>query len=111
MDKEAEEIQNLIEEIMTYIPTDLKYNKHVEKFLLKSLGHGLVTDDDEIRYELLETNILEENFYEDVPSYIMEEDVLLWEAEKVLYDEEIKDTYPEAYSKDASKLYTLIKKA
>ena len=109
MDKNAEEIRYLIEEIMTYIPTDLKYNKHVEKFLLNALGHGFMTEDDEERYEWLETNILEERLYESIPSYIKEEDILLWEAEKALYDEEIKDVYPEAYSKEASKLYVLLK--
>lgn len=111
MNKNAEEIKNLIEEIMTYLPTDLKYNKHVETFLLNTLGHSFTTEEDEERYEQLETNILEEQIYNAIPSYIREEDITVWEAEKALYDEEIKDAYPEAYSKEASKLYTLIKKA
>ncbi len=109
MNKKAEEIINLIEEIMTYIPTDLKYNKHVETFLLNTLGHGFSSKEDEEKYEWLETNILEESLYKEIPSYIKEEDILLWEAEKALYDEEIKDSYPEAFSKEASKLYTLLK--
>ena len=108
MENEANKIKDLIEEIMTYLPTDLKYNKHVEKFLLNALGHGFTTLEDEERYEILETNILEERLYQNVPSYIREEDILLWEAEKALYDEEIKDIYPEAYSKMASKVYTLL---
>ena len=111
MNSEAEEIKKLIEEILMYIPTDLKYNKHVEKLLLNFLGHGFISAEDEMRYELLESGLLEDLFYIDVPSYIKEEDILIWEAEKALYDEEIRDIYPEAYSKEASKLYTLIKKA
>ena len=109
METEAQEIENLIEEILTYLPTNIKYNKHVENFLLKALGHGFTTIEDEERYEMLETNILEEQLYKQIPSYIREEDLILWEAEKALYDEELKDIYPEAYSKEASKLYTLLK--
>lgn len=68
---------------LDYLPTDQKYTKLIEDALLDEYGYGFLSKDEEQKYV-------------DIPDYINDEDIILWEAEKVLYDSNFTFSYPEA---------------
>lgn len=105
----------ILEEMLDYVPTDLKYNPVVDKFLTKTLGHGIITKEQEEQYEKLsDTSTLEDIKFNGIPNYIREDDITVWQASKITYEAsklEEKDRYPEAYKETASKKYTKTRKS
>ena len=82
-DEEALVMASIDRNVLDNIPTDQKYNGSMEDVLCQEYGYGFISPDDEKRYI-------------DIPDYISEEDVLIWEAEKAIYAASITEAYPEA---------------
>ena len=80
--KELEIMALIDREFLNGIPTDQKYNKAIEEILYNEYGCGFLETEDEKRFE--------------IPDYIDESDILIWEAEKTLYFASIINAYPEA---------------
>jgi len=68
--------------VLDHIPTNQKYSGMMEEVLFSEYGYGFISLDDEKRFN--------------IPDYITDEDIALWEAEKIIYDYEITEAYPEA---------------
>lgn len=106
----------LIEEMLDYVPTNLKYNSILEKFLLKTLGHGVMSKEKLQSYKTMSDNMInmDDQRYNGIPGYISEEDLTIWQANKIIYDAgkiEQKDSYPEGYNAEISKQYILSKRS
>ena len=81
-DEEAVVMAKLDRDVLDNIPTDQKYNKEMEDALYDIYGYGFLSKDEEKRFI-------------NIPDYISNEDIILWEAEKALYDSSFDYSYPE----------------
>ncbi len=90
-DEEAIVMAILDRDVLNNLPTDQKYNGEMEDVLYDNYGYGFLSEDEKKRFI-------------DIPDYISEEDIIIWEAEKALYESLFDYSYPEA------KQYTLKKK-
>lgn len=106
----------IIEEILDYVPTDLKYSSKVENLLIDLTGHSFLTDEEEKQYRKIKNQkSFDDQRFDGIPGYIHAEDLTVWEAEKIMYESagELTDEqrYPEAFNKEASMQYTIRKSA
>lgn len=81
-DSEAKVMALIDRSVLDHIPTDQKYNKDMEEILYSEYGYGFLSPEDE-------------NKFFSIPSYIKNEDITLWEAEKIMYEANFAETYPE----------------
>ena len=82
-DEEAITMAILDRRVLDNLPTDQKYTSEMEEVLYDNYGYGFLSLDEEKRFV-------------DIPDYISEEDIIIWEAEKALYESNFDYSYPEA---------------
>ena len=81
-DDEALVMALIDRDVLDHLPTDQKYNSDMANVLFNEYGYGFISLDDENKFN--------------IPDYISDEDIALWEAEKIIYDSELIASYPEA---------------
>lgn len=81
-DDEAITMVLLDREVLDHLPTDQKYTGEMEDALLSEYGYGFLSSEDVKKFV-------------DIPDYITEEDIIIWNAEKSLYDSSLVFSYPE----------------
>ena len=81
-DEEAIVMAMLDRDVLDNLPTDQKYNAEMAKVLYDNYGYGFLSSEEEKRFS-------------DIPDYISDEDIIIWEAEKTLYESSFDDGYTE----------------
>lgn len=82
-DNEAITMALLDRDVLDHLPTDQKYTQEMEDVLFNEYGYGFLSPEDKKKYV-------------DIPDYISEEDIFIWESEKDLYEASLSWSYPEA---------------